>query len=99
MTGATEMASIAQMHLCKEIFELAMLVTAQGGSSLHAQYSAHVDSFCVYKTEQPEGWSYNDHWIYLGEYPASGNDPISELKKLKDTVTALLVRDADGVPV
>lgn len=93
------MATQREIELCKEILELAMIVTSQGGRPVHAQYSAHVDSFSVYKTDQPDGWTYGDHWVYLGDNPASGKDPIAELKSLKEEVKALLIRDADGVPV
>lgn len=93
------MATIEQISKCKEIFDLAMTVSAQGNESVHAQYCANVDSLCVYKTHQPDGWTYNDHWVYLGEGPADGRDPLVALDGLKSELTAMLDVDSDGVPV
>lgn len=92
------MATIKQIAKCKEIFELAMLVTSQGGKIIHAEYIAHVDAFNVYMAGQPDGWDCNERVTYLGNEPIARNS-LEKLKGIESELSAMLKRDADGVPV
>lgn len=92
------MATIEQIAKCKEIFEIAMMVTAQGKESVHAAYTAHVDSFEVYKSSQPDGWDCTQRLIYLGLRPIALG-AMDKLEIIKSELEAMLDRDADGVPV
>lgn len=92
------MATIEQIAKCKEIFELAMLVTSQGGKVIHAEYIAHVDAFNVYVAGQPKGWGCNERVTYLGN-ESIARDALPMLEVIKSELSAMLKRDADGVPV
>ena len=92
------MATIEQIAKCKEIFELAMLVTSQGGEVIHAEYIAHIDAFNVYKAGQIEGWDCNARVTYLGEESIARHAK-ARLEDIKSELNAMLKRDADGVPV
>lgn len=93
------MATIEEIGFCKQVMELAMRITAQGKEGFHAGYIAHVDALAVWRTDQPEGWGYHDHFIYLGDNPATGKDSFSEISALLEVMTKFLETDADGIPL
>lgn len=92
------MATIEQIAKCKEIFELAMLVTSQGSKVIHAEYIAHVDAFNVYVAGQPDGWDCNERVTYLGN-ESIARGAMAKLEDIKSELNVMIKRDADGVPV
>lgn len=92
------MATIEQIAKCKEIFELAMLVTSQGVEVIHAEYIACVDAFSVYKAGQPEEWDCNARVTYLGKEPIARHAK-ARLDDIWSELYAMLKLDDDGVPV
>lgn len=92
------MATIEQMEKCKDIFNLALIVTAQGRERIHVEYSAHIDALTIYKAGNPDGWDCNDRHIYLGACNLAERDS-GRLDIVKSELESMLAHDEDGVPL
>lgn len=99
------MATTEEMSLCREVFNLALIITAQGEHKIHLSYAAHIDMLAVWVDGCPLGWQACEHDCYLGDFyrqswDEEGNRKGAEaLERLIAELEALVIRDADGVPV